>query len=692
MLNLTDNLDIEDVKRKETGLIEEDYSTTGKKGSRDKAYEELVSRAEKHITESFLRNILYEVAPEGTAQNETVAGKPNEPALRLKPNITDVSFDGDKVFVQDNSIGRYQAGSDKDPRIIAGETLDEVTQSDVYILARHVSNVLDKTFTPKEPILDAELGYLRVNFMHPSVSPFGTTMSLRVSRPSLAIQDISLLCDSDTDELLKIFMEAGTNLLISGQTGSGKALTNDTLIPTPLGQVFISDLKVGDFVFDRKGLPTKVLGVYPQGKLDVYEVKLKDGRKAYCNDAHIWTVVDTLGEFHSLTTREMIDTGDVYYLPVNHQVEYPETNLEQDPYVFGKLLSMGDEDEDDYIPSNYLQSSTKQRLELLYGLLDTQNKQDTGIKQMTYPLDSKLGESFISLVRGLGIVSEFEPNRVENTLTINLHMENSIDSGYSNFKNGFEYAKIGVEAITKLNTTKDMTCIAVDNDEKLYLANNYIVTHNTELQKALVGYIPDEHKISLMEDTLDSHIKLLYPKKDLNSWRTTDMASFELLIKASLRNNPEWAMISEVRGAETETLVNAATTGHSIMTTLHASGAKDIPARITNMVALGSSGINYQALQRNILSVLNLGLHMHRKVNPDGSISREIREIVEYTDFNDSEGITGVEIFSRKINYDQETGIYAEKIVKNALSPRLLDTLKLARLYHRVPNVFTKLQ
>ena len=54
---------------------------------------------------------------------------------------------------------------------------------------------------------------------------------------------------------------AGT--IVVGSSGSGKALLADELIPTPQGYTRNGDLKVGDYVFDRHGKLTRVLGVYP---------------------------------------------------------------------------------------------------------------------------------------------------------------------------------------------------------------------------------------------------------------------------------------------------------------------------------------------------------------------------------------------------------------------------------------------
>jgi len=59
-------------------------------------------------------------------------------------------------------------------------------------------------------------------------------------------------------------------------TGTGKAQPVNTVIPTPSGFKQLGDLKIGDYVFDRYGQPTKVIGIFPQGKMDNYEVTLGD--------------------------------------------------------------------------------------------------------------------------------------------------------------------------------------------------------------------------------------------------------------------------------------------------------------------------------------------------------------------------------------------------------------------------------
>ena len=59
---------------------------------------------------------------------------------------------------------------------------------------------------------------------------------------------------------------------------------------TPEGFRRIGDLAVGDLVVGSNGLPTPVLGVYPQGASAVYRVTTQDGASTLACGEHLWTV------------------------------------------------------------------------------------------------------------------------------------------------------------------------------------------------------------------------------------------------------------------------------------------------------------------------------------------------------------------------------------------------------------------
>lgn len=270
-------------------------------------------------------------------------------------DVTDISFNGWELYIQDSK------GLHKVPD-------SGITGKDIENLGRQVANISNKTFTNSDPILDTAIGRYRLNFMHSSVSPFGATTAIRVSKPSLAIRDVSKLANGSVIQFLNLCMKVGENLIISGQTGSGKSVDVNEQIDTPEGLKTMGDLKVGDYVYDRLGKPTKVLGVYPQGKLDVYEVELQDGRTVRASEDHIWSVFSSKDNFVNKTTKELM--GDLYwkhmresckkhYIPMNGAVEKSEKEFKVHPYVMGALLgdgcltnsSLEISSEDDWIPN-----------------------------------------------------------------------------------------------------------------------------------------------------------------------------------------------------------------------------------------------------------------------------------------------------------------------------------------------------
>lgn len=141
----------------------------------------------------------------------------------------------------------------------------------------------------------------------------------------------------------------GKTIMIYGKNGLGKAQPVDTMIPTPEGFKRLGDLKVGDYVFNRSGEPTKVLEIHEQGLKDNYKVTLSDGRETYCNDEHLWSVWTSRGHLKTLTLREMLDTGLRnstntgwrFQIPNNGEVEYSTKDLKVDPYVMGCFIGDG---------------------------------------------------------------------------------------------------------------------------------------------------------------------------------------------------------------------------------------------------------------------------------------------------------------------------------------------------------------
>jgi hypothetical protein len=143
-------------------------------------------------------------------------------------------------------------------------------------------------------------------------------------------------------------------VILAGGTGSGKSQPVDRRVLTPFGWKHIGKIHAGEYVISVDGTPTRVLGVYPQGKLQVYKITCDDGAETEASADHLWTVLEykkrrkltlsnkkDLRQYHTLTTKEILDSDKQYYLPVADAVELYEKELPIPAYTFGVLLGDG---------------------------------------------------------------------------------------------------------------------------------------------------------------------------------------------------------------------------------------------------------------------------------------------------------------------------------------------------------------
>lgn len=173
--------------------------------------------------------------------------------------------------------------------------------------------------------------------------------------------------------------------------------------------------------------------------------------------------------------------------------------------------------------------------------------------------------------------------------------------------------------------------------------NNIVIsgetgTGKTELLKLLFSYILFEHKAIMIEDVPETHVKNLFPDKDVYSWLTGKGVTVTDLITAALRNNPRWINVSELRGKEAYEMVQAVFSGHHIMTTLHSVDAETSPKRLVNMSKIGYQ-VDEKSFEEDIMRYFHFGFHIkrivvkttnenHVKVN---RVLRYLSKIVEYS-------------------------------------------------------------
>ena len=83
-------------------------------------------------------------------------------------------------------------------------------------------------------------------------------------------------------------------------------------------------------------------------------------------------------------------------------------------------------------------------------------------------------------------------------------------------------------------------------------------TGKTEMLKYLTGFIPDNERVITIEDNLEIHYSEINPGKDCVELKV-DNKQFDYVkaIKACLRQNPQWILLSEARSVEVKYLIES---------------------------------------------------------------------------------------------------------------------------------------
>lgn len=151
----------------------------------------------------------------------------------------------------------------------------------------------------------------------------------------------------------------------------------------------------------------------------------------------------------------------------------------------------------------------------------------------------------------------------------------------------------------------------------------------TELVKYLASQTAENEKIITIEDTLELHLDRIFPHRDIVAMKTNNIASYSDVLVTCMRQNPKWILLSEVRSAEAVTAVrNSISSGHNILSTIHADKAESIPHR---MYSLLETNIDVDQFLKTIHRYVQLGVNVRGRY--DSVEKRFRREIAEVTEF-----------------------------------------------------------
>lgn len=143
-----------------------------------------------------------------------------------------------------------------------------------------------------------------------------------------------------------------TRIAIMKGAQIGFALSVTTPIMTTLGWRYMEEIKVGDYVFDEKGKPTKVIkATNVMHNHKCYRVTFTDGSVIKCDAEHLWTVKDLKGVERTLNTEYISKrfkkktrngkSRNRYSVDNCKPLDFSKNRLPIDPYLFGLWLGDG---------------------------------------------------------------------------------------------------------------------------------------------------------------------------------------------------------------------------------------------------------------------------------------------------------------------------------------------------------------
>jgi pilus assembly protein CpaF len=207
---------------------------------------------------------------------------------------------------------------------------------------------------------------------------------------------------------------------------------------------------------------------------------------------------------------------------------------------------------------------------------------------------------------------------------------------------------IGMAGKTGSGKTTDLSFLlnAVDKNKRIYT-------------------IEETRELDLFREDADGHAcnRVIHTCTRPSEMQNANVDMNELLRKA-MRFSPDVIAVAEMRGAEAMVAQEAARTGHTVVTSLHANSARKAYGRILSMCQMSGTNISTAILLGFVVEAFPV--MVFKRQFPDGI--RRMMEIVEATGVTD-----GVVHANTLYRYEMGTGEYVRV---SGISDNLVETLR----------------
>ena len=331
--------------------------------------------------------------------------------------------------------------------------------------------------------------------------------------------------------------------IINVSTNGGKAIENSVFLPMADGtEKQVKDIKPGDFLIGADGKATKVLRVFPQPLSMYFRITLSDRRSFVVSDEHLIPYYDYFGSSKDLkvdNVETLLRQGyfrETYYrsedegkpkltkqvvyryaIPLTKPVScYPVKIYQEYPYGAGRALRLRLRTSSNFdlqeLTEKWLINAAAERtwflLGFIYGVdcksvnefidyMESRKLKGQIMSPVVFTIENSVIAHWIrKLIDSLGYycVMTLEKDGSKDCYKFTIDFRDEADCS--------EIIDISFEGL------KNGTCFQVDNESHMFLINDYIVTHNTEISAAVV-----KEDLKLLDD--DDRVLFLCGSKDI---------------------------------------------------------------------------------------------------------------------------------------------------------------------------------
>ena len=391
----------------------------------------------------------------------------------------------------------------------------------------------------------------------------------------------------EMDEMLN-GLQKGELIIIAARPSMGKAQPLDAKVLTTAGWKPMGEVRVGDELASVDGSPSRVTGVFPQGKRQVYRITLADGRSTECCAEHLWRV-----HYRGWDEPKVVETARLIEMLGRKRYQnrlYVETfagefgsdqGLPLDPWLLGMMLgdgsmsgssvrfstaseeildrvrqSAGEEmalsyaggydyrirqaagasqagvqgavanpvksalqsmglwgcdSSKKFIPEMYKRATRVSRLRLLAGLIDTDGWVEKWGSLRFCTVSEQLARDVVELMRSIGGSGSYTPKQPrysyrgeqrEGQVAYVCNLQHPDPASLQLVAEKAQRLVSGRQRQRRLNIVSieptrmtETQCIAVSHQARLYVTDEFVVTHNTAFAMNIVEGIAADQQI-----------------------------------------------------------------------------------------------------------------------------------------------------------------------------------------------------